>query len=83
MEQQQHRQGLLQHPPPEQRLLGHRRRRQLVQQRLEINAYQAAVVDNDRAAINAMNVKIPNFYGLHKYTAKPMQQYQLTWAAAG
>lgn len=32
----------------------------------------------DQAGLNAMNGKIPNFYGLRSFTAKPMQQYQLS-----
>lgn len=32
----------------------------------------------NQAALNAMNGKVPNFYGLRRYTARPMQLYQLS-----
>lgn len=38
--------------------------------------YQQMLIAGNHAGMNAMNGKVPNFYGLHQYTAKPMQQYQ-------
>lgn len=40
--------------------------------------YQQMRDNNDVAGMNAMNARIPNNYGLYQYTAKPLQQYQLS-----
>lgn len=42
------------------------------------DAYKSYRDNNDQAALAAMDARIPNNYGLHRYTAKPLQQYQLS-----
>lgn len=40
--------------------------------------YNQLMKNNDQAGMAAMNTRIPNNYGLYQYTAKPLQQYQLS-----
>ncbi|QEH43637.1 TonB-dependent receptor [Chitinophaga sp. XS-30] len=44
----------------------------------DAGTYQQYINDADFTSAAAMNAKVPNNYGLYQYTAKPMQQYQLS-----
>lgn len=44
----------------------------------DANTYRQYMTSSDYDAAAVMNAKVPNNYGLYQYTAKPLQQYQLS-----